>query len=238
MKENMSVKDLESIWNTSEDEDGDDASEGNQSAWDTESNWVKDAHLLSLDEIRKSGYPGDSKDEKNLGRTGLGKLPPGLDLIWGDIASTWDISVAKLHRITTSHGLCILGKDELFLETRKLYRDSMRLARGMKDYSYMSDLESSFLLYQFYVTSTKGGGAISFLKDRLGMIGQVNKSLGVVQVTTLIELSIISIMSLESKELGKWKETIRREHEKFREFQEIRRDLLRKWYDKHSPTHQ
>jgi hypothetical protein len=231
MKESIPVKELESMWNLEDDEN-----EGKQSAWDTESGWVHDAHLLPLDEIRSMGYPSESKgnDEKELGKTGLGRIPSGLNLIWADLAQAWDISIAKLQRITTCHGLCILGKDELFLDIRKLYHDSMKTARGMKDPAYMEDLESSFLLYQFFIPSGKYGGSISFLKNRLGMIGQVNKTLGVAQATTWIELSIISIMTIESKELGKWKNTISREQEKFREFMEIRKNLLERWYDKHN----
>ena len=228
----MAAKDLESLWNLEDDDD--DASEGNQSAWNTEANWVKDAHLLSLDEIRKIGYPGDSKDDKNLGRTGLNSSPAGLSLIWSDVAASWDISVAKVQRITTCHGLCIWGKDPLFMDTLKSYKDCRRLARGMKDVAYMEDLTSSFLLYQYYTPSPKVGGSISFLKDRLGMMGQINNALGVSQSATWVELSITSIMTLESRELGKWKSTIQRENEKFKDFIELRKYSLDKWYDKHN----
>lgn len=235
MKESMSVKDLDSMWNLENEDEEAENTEGKESAWDLESGWVKDAHLLSLDEIRKQGYPneGGGQDEKLLGKTGLGLSPNGLILIWRDIALAWDISVAKLQRITTSHGLCIYAHDPWYTDTYKVYKDSMKIARGMDDPSYIRDLTSSFLLYKFHIPSAKTGGSISFLKNRLGMIGQVNAVMGVAEATTLIELSVTSIMTLESKELGKWKKTLTREYENFREFGSIRKRLLEDWYEKH-----
>jgi hypothetical protein len=99
------------------------------SFWDLEAGWVKDVHLKSLDELQKIGYPDVhtspnktelSTGEKALGTTGLDVTPSGLVEIWRDLADSWDMSVAKIQRISTCHGICIFAKDESYVNLQKL----------------------------------------------------------------------------------------------------------------------
>jgi len=211
------------------------------SAWDCEAGWIKDVHLMSLDELKKTGYPDVhtspnktelSSGEKALGTTGLDVTPYGLVEIWRDLADSWNMSVAKIQRITTSHGICIFAKDENYVNLQKLYRSTTRLIRGSTDPKMLDALEDSALKYQYNPKRTKTGGSVSYLTNRLGIIAKIQHTLGLAQTQTFCELSITSIMTIESRELGRWKLTLAEECKGFNDHKERRKAALEALYQK------
>ena len=193
--------------------------------WDTEAGWFhENVHSTPLNEVRKWGYPNTAysprgeeygSGERPLGNTGLRDTPTGLAMIWSDLAATWHISKARLHRITTCHGICILAKDPLFIEMESLYRPIRMGIRGTTDFNTINEVEASSLIYHFSPSRIKKGGSIGYLTNRLGIVSEMEDIIGVSQATMLMELSIISIMTLEGK-LGRWKNTVRGEYNRFR----------------------
>jgi hypothetical protein len=211
------------------------------SFWDVEAGWIKDVHLKSLDELQKIGYPDVhispnktelSTGEKALGTTGLDITPYGLVEIWRDIADSWNMSVAKIQRISTCHGICIFAKDENYVNLQKLYRKTTRLIRGSTDPKMLDALEDSALTYLYNPKRAKKGGSVSFLTNRLGAIAKIQHTLGLAQTQTLCELSIASIMTIKSRELGKWKLTLAEEYKGFNDHKERRKVALEVLYQK------
>ena len=211
------------------------------SFWDLEAGWVKDVHLLSLDELQKIGYPDVhtspnrtelSSGEKALGITGLDVTPSGLVEIWRDIADSWNMSVAKVQRISICHGICIFAKDENYVNLQKLYRKTTRLMRGSTDPKMLDALEDSALTYQYNPKRAKKGGSVSYLTNRLGTVAKIQHTLGLAQTQTFCELSIASIMTIKSRELGRWKLTLAEECKGFNDHKERRRAALEALYQK------
>ena len=211
------------------------------SFWDTEAGWVKDVHLITLDELKKTGYPDVhtspnqtelSSGEKALGTTGLDVTPSGLVEVWRDLADSLNMSVAKIQRITTCHGICIFAKDENYVNLQKLYRSTTRLIRGSIDPKMLDELEDSALKYQYNPKRAKTGGSVSYLTNRLGIVAKIQHTLGLAQTQTFCELSITSIMTIESQELGRWKLTLAEECKGFADHKERRRMALETLYQK------
>lgn len=211
------------------------------SFWDCEVGWVKNVHLMSLDDLRKIGYPDVNANpksstlgsgEKPLGSTGLNVTPSGLSIIWSDLAESWNMSVAKVQRITICHGLCLWARDSWFTELDKMHRKVRKLMRGVPDAKILDEFTTSSLIYSHNPTAAKRGGSIAYLTNRLGMVAKVDARLGVPQTTALIELSIASIMTLKSRKLGRWLITIKPEYDSFRAYGEKRRQALEALYNK------
>jgi len=207
------------------------------SFWDTEAGWVKDAHLMTLDELRKVGYPDVNANpggsmlgggEKPLGSTGLDVTPKGLALVWNDLAESWNMSQAKVQRITLCHGLCLFAKDPWYMDIDIAYRKAKKLVRGTTDLSLLDDFESSLLIYSYPAKRQKRGGSMAFLTNRLGMVAKIDGRLAVPQTTALIELSVASIMTLRRGRVKGWVKTMNSEYKNFREYGVKRKEALEK----------
>lgn len=234
-------------WDT-EDEEEDERYEAHEavggdltSFWDTEAGWVKDAYLIPLDELRKIGYPDVltnpgkatlGSGEKPLGSTGLDVTPKGLFVVWNDLAESWNMSLAKIQRITLCHGLCIYAKDPWYIDLYRTFRKTNKLVRGTTNLACLDELETSSLIYNYPAKRNKRGGSMGFLTNRLGMVSKVDARLAVPQTTAFVELSIASIMTLQRRVLGKWKETLRPEYDSFREYGIKRKNILEELYKK------
>lgn len=215
------------------------------SFWDVEAGWPKDVHLMSLDELRKIGYPDVNTDpkktrlgsgEKSLGSTGLDVTPKGLFLVWHDLAESWNMSLAKVQRINLCQGICIYARDPLYIGLDKVYRKVNKLIRGTTDAALQDEFETSSLNYSYPSKRLKKGGSMAFLTNRLGIVSKIDSRLAVPQTTVLVELSIASIMTLKSRKLGKWTKTMESEYRNFRDHIAKRKEALEKLFVKLSGT--
>jgi hypothetical protein len=209
--------------------------DANPSAWDTcAGGWPKDAFAKALDEMKKIGYPGENdKDETKPIRTGLREKPYGLHNCWSSLSTGWNISIAKLQKITTCHGISIISHEEWFKDLYKVYLENRKIILGSTDPSMHSEVRDSQLSYHFYISDDHQGGGITTIGSRAGFIGQIEGALGLTLATTLIELNIISIMTIDSRKLSPWKNTFAQEHAKFLRYADTRQRLQDVFYDRY-----
>jgi hypothetical protein len=237
-----------SEWELDEDERYEihEASGGDLSSfWDTEAGWVKDAHLKSLDELKDIGYPDVNfnpgkttlgSGEKPLGSTGLDVTPKGLFIVWHDLAESWDVSLAKIQRINSCHGICIYAHDPYYIDLDRVYRKVTKLMRGVTNGALLDEFETSSLSYSYPASRKKKGGSMAYLTNRLGMVSKIDSRLAIPQTTAFVELSIASIMTLKSRKLKKWVNTMESEYLSFQNHMVKRKEALEKLYEKLSGT--
>lgn len=218
-----------SIW---EEEPDEDSQEGDtESAWNPESGWIPNVHLLDLKSLVKRGYPEVvGRDDS---RFSIGSFPKGFRLVVDSIRDKIkNGSDTKVHKITYCHGLAIISHHPQIVKIFTLYKELRRAAWKTKDFGLIDKLEERVTKYEFAREAKSSQNTMGILKNRTGMVGRLSSRLGMVDGKLYIGLMITSMMTWPKAE---WYDKMKEEEDRFfgaiddrlKDLEELNRSFLR-----------